>query len=110
MKCDISKTTAPKMPNLGRGLKNVALLPSQASKDMQEPIVPMLFPILGAHVSGAKFMYPDLSWKEMSGMMANLGLIVAPERANCRASWKPPAAISAGTTTRSLPSSWSVRR
>ena len=60
------------MPNLGRGLESVALLPSQASKDMQEPIVPILFSILGAHVSGAKFMYPDLSWKEMSGMMANL--------------------------------------
>ena len=69
MKCDISKTTAPKMPKLGRGLESVALLLSQVSKDMQEPIVPMLFPILGAHVSGAHFMYPDLSWKEMSGMM-----------------------------------------
>ena len=33
---------------------------------------PMLFPILGAHVSGAEFMYPDQSWKETSGMLANL--------------------------------------
>ena len=33
---------------------------------------PMLFPILGAHVSGAEFMYPDKSWKETSGMLANL--------------------------------------
>lgn len=32
---------------------------------------PMLFPILGAHVSGAEFMYPDKSWKETSGMLAN---------------------------------------
>ena len=28
--------------------------------------------LLGAHVSGAEFMYPDLSWKEPCGMMANL--------------------------------------
>ena len=59
MKYDISKTTAPKMPNLGRGLECVALLPSQVSKDMHQPIVPLLFPILGAHVSGAEFTYPD---------------------------------------------------
>ena len=71
MKYDISKTIAPKMPNLGRGLECVALLPSQVSKDMHQPIVPMLFPILGAHVSGAEFMYPDLLWKETSRMMAN---------------------------------------
>ena len=72
MKYDISKTTAPTMPKLGRGLESVALLLSQVSKDMHQPIVPMLFPILGAHVSGAEFMYPDLSWKEPSGMLANL--------------------------------------
>jgi hypothetical protein len=32
----------------------------------------MLFPILGAHVSGSEFQYPDLTWKELCGMMANL--------------------------------------
>ena len=69
---DITKPIAPAMPKLGKDLAIVKLLLSQVSKDMQEPIVPMLFPILGAHVSGAQFMYPDLLWKEMSGMMANL--------------------------------------
>ena len=72
MKHDISKITAPKMPKLGRGLENVALLLSQVSKDMHQPLVPMLFPILGAHVSGAEFMYLDKSWKEMCRMLANL--------------------------------------
>ena len=72
MKYDISKTTAPTMPKLGRGLESVALLLSQVSKDMHQPIVPMLFPILGAHVSGAEFMYLDKSWKEMCRMLANL--------------------------------------
>ena len=72
MKYNISKTTAPKMPKLGKGTECVTLLLSQVSKDMHQPIVPMIFPILGAHVSGAEFMYPDQSWKETCGMLANL--------------------------------------
>ena len=72
MKYNISKKTAPKMPKLGKGTEIVSLLLSQASNDMHEPIVPMIFPVLGAHVSGAKFMYPDLIWKELFGMMKNL--------------------------------------
>ena len=72
MKYNISKSTAPAMPNLGRGTECVQLLLSQTSKDMHQSLVPMLFPILGAHISGAEFMYPDRSWKEMCGMMGNL--------------------------------------
>lgn len=60
------------MPQLGRGTESVKILLSQVSKDMVEPLVPMFFPILGAHISGAEFQYPDLSWKEPCGMMANL--------------------------------------
>ena len=92
MKYDISKTTAPKMPNLGRGLESVALLLSQVSKDMHQPIVPILFPILGAHVNGAEFMHPDKNWKEMCGMLANIvadsgagkGQLAGLEEALCR--------------------------
>ncbi len=72
MKYDISKSSSPKMPKLGKGTECVKILLSQVSKDMYEPLVPMLFPILGAHVSGAEFQYPDLTWKELCGMMANL--------------------------------------
>ena len=72
MKYDISKTTPPAMPHLGRGTECVTLLLSQVSRDMQQSVTPMLFPILGAHISGAQFMYPDLSWKEPCGMLANL--------------------------------------
>ena len=72
MKYDISNNTAPKMPHLGKGTECIKNLLSQVSKDMHEPLVPMLFPILGAHISGSEFQYPDLSWKEMSGIMANL--------------------------------------
>ena len=39
---------------------------------MHEPIVPMIFPVLGVHVSGAKFMYPDLIWKELCDKKGNL--------------------------------------
>ena len=60
------------MPRRGTGTELVKLLLTQVSKDMREPIVPMIFPVLGAHLSGVEFQYPDLSWKEPCGMMANL--------------------------------------
>ena len=72
MKYDISKPTAPKMPNLGKGTECIKILLSQVSGNMQEPMVPMFFPILGAHISGTEFQYPDFSWKEPTGMMTNL--------------------------------------
>ena len=72
MKYDISKQTAPKMPRLGKGTECVKILLSQVSKDMHAPLIPMLFPILAAHVSGSEFQYPDLTWKELCGQMANL--------------------------------------
>ena len=66
------KQTAPKMPRLGKGTECIKILLSQVSKSMHEPLVSMLFPILGAHVSGSEFQYPDLTWKELCGQMANL--------------------------------------
>ena len=36
------------------------------------PLVPMLFPVVGAHMSSAEFQYPDLTWREPCGMMAHL--------------------------------------
>ena len=72
MKYDITKPTAPVMPNLGRGTECVKLLPPQASKGMKKKTFPDVFPLLGAKISGAKFQYPDLIWKELYGQMANL--------------------------------------
>ena len=72
MRYDISKHKAPEMPNLGKGTECIKILLSQASKDMYEPLVPMLFPVLGARVCGAEFQYPDLTWKELCGQMAHL--------------------------------------
>ena len=72
MKYDISKQSAPMMPKLGKGTECIKILLSQVSKDVREPLVPMVFPILGAHVSGTEFQFPDLTWKEPCGMMAYL--------------------------------------
>jgi len=71
MTYDITKATAPAMPTLGKGTECIQILLSQVSKDMYEPLIPMLFPVLGAHVSGSEFQYPDLIWKELCGQMAN---------------------------------------
>ncbi len=59
MNYNISTTTPPAMPNLGKGTECIKLLLSQASKDMYEPLVPMLFPSLGEHICGAEFLYSD---------------------------------------------------
>ena len=72
MKYDITKPQAPQMPTRGKGTECIKILLSQASKDMREALVPMLFPPLGAHISGSEFQYPDLTWKETCGQMANL--------------------------------------
>ena len=80
------------MPKLKKGTECIQNLLSQVSKGMREPITPMLFPILGAHMSNSQFLYPDLSWKEPTGMMANLvadsggnkGQLSNLVEANCR--------------------------
>ena len=54
MNYDITKPTAPAIPTLGNGTECIRLLLSQASKDMYEPLVPMFFPVHGAHLSGAE--------------------------------------------------------
>ena len=72
MKYNISNATAPAMPTLGKGTECIKLLLSQVSEIMHDPLVPMFFPSLGAHISGTEFQYPDNSWKEPTGMMANL--------------------------------------
>jgi hypothetical protein len=66
MKYDITTNIDPEMPNLGKGTECIKLVLSQASNDVHDPLVPMLFPVLGAHISGAEFQYPDRSWKEIA--------------------------------------------
>ena len=90
MNYDITKHTAPKMPTLGNGTECIRLLLSQASKDMYEPLVPMFFPILGAHMSGSEFQYPDLTWKGTYGKMAHLSPqkdILTPRQVQAIVEW-----------------------
>ena len=72
MNYDITIPSAPKMPRLGKGSECVKILLILVLKDIDEPLIPMLFPIFGALVSCTKFQNPDLTWKERCGMMANL--------------------------------------
>ena len=72
MRYDIFSSTAPAMPKPSKGTEICKLLLSQASKDMKKPHFPMFFPLLGTHMSGVKFQYPDLIWKELCGQMVNL--------------------------------------
>ena len=72
MDYNVFNKTAPPMPKPAKGTEFCKLLLSQASKDMREPLIPVFFPVLGAYISGAEFQYPDNSWKEMTGIMANL--------------------------------------
>ena len=69
---DITKKTAPTMPRLGKGTECIKILLSQASKFMYEPLIPVLFPLLGAKICDVKFQYPDLIWKELCGQMVNI--------------------------------------
>lgn len=57
MNYNIFDNIAPAMPKPSKGTEFCKLLLSQASKDMQEPLVPMLFPVFGAHVSSSEFLY-----------------------------------------------------
>ena len=72
MSYDINKTTPPELPYLGKGLEAIRLLLSQTSKDMHAPLLPMLFPALGAKISNAEFQYPSGQWLELCGQMAAL--------------------------------------
>lgn len=65
-------TIEPKMPNLEKRTEIIKIQPSHTSKDTQGPLFPMLFPILGALISGVEFLYLGLTWKDFEGQMAHL--------------------------------------
>ena len=80
MRYDIVKTTVPKILTLEKVTEYLKLLLSKASKNMYEPLVPVFYPVLGAHISDAEFRYPDRIWKEMCNnnprlFTDNLGLL-----------------------------------
>ncbi len=72
MKYDIFSSTAPAMPKPDKGTKFIEFILSNASKDMREPLVPMMMPALAAHLTEVEFMYSDNKFYEMSGQMGHL--------------------------------------
>ena len=88
MKYEITKSHSPKLPVREKGTKCIQILLKETSKDMNQPLVPMLFPILGAHLKETEFLYPDQSRKEPCGLTANLvaesggnkGITVRPQK------------------------------
>ena len=52
MKYDIFSNTAPQMPRPGKGTEICKLILSQISKDMRDPLIPMVIPALASHLSG----------------------------------------------------------
>ena len=72
MNYNIFSSTAPAMPKPAKGTEIVKLILSQASKDMQEPLVPMAIPAFAAHVNDVEFMYSDNKYYELCGQMGHL--------------------------------------
>ena len=72
MTYNIFSNIVPAMPKPSKGTEFVKLLLSQASKDMQEPLVPMSIPALAAHLSEVELMYCDNQYYELCGQMGHL--------------------------------------
>ena len=96
MKYDIFSSKAPAMPQAGKGTLFVKFILSQASKDMQEPLIPMAFPALSAHLTDVKFRYSDNKDYELCGQMGHLigpSGIGKAQLTHDVAFWFPPADI-----------------
>ena len=68
----IFNRTAPAMPKPSKGTEFCKILLSQVSKDMREPLVPMIIPALSAHLSEVELMYCDNKYYELCGQMGHL--------------------------------------
>lgn len=72
MEISIFNGSAPVMPKLGKGTEILKLILSQVSKDMREPIAPMVFPPLASHLQGVEVMYSSNRYKELHGQIGHL--------------------------------------
>ena len=62
----------PAMPKPTKGTEIVKLLLSQASKDMREPLLPMVMPAFAAHLCDVELMCSDNKYHELCGQMGHL--------------------------------------
>ena len=72
MSYNIFSVTKPAMPKVPKTAKIIDLVLKNVSSDMREPLVPLLFPLLGSRISNAKFLYTDHRNKDLCGEMAHL--------------------------------------
>ena len=72
MTYDIFSTTAPTMLNTGRGTHFIKFILSQASREMREPLVPMVIPALATHLPEASLMSSDNTYYDICGQMGHL--------------------------------------
>lgn len=72
MTYNIFDRVAPTMPKPSKGTEFCKFLLSKTSKDMREPLVPMVIPALAAHLTDVEFMYCDNKYYELCGQMGHL--------------------------------------
>ena len=74
MTYDIFSNNPPQEPRTGRGTEFLKFLPSKASVKMRQPLRPMAFPALGAHISSeVKMKYSDGKYYEIgAGQLGHL--------------------------------------
>lgn len=77
MTYDIFSATPPALPRPGKGTEICKLIVSKASKDMQQPLLPMAFAPLGQHVADVRLKYSDGRYYEVGP--GHLGHIVGPQ-------------------------------
>ena len=68
----VFSSKAPTMPKAGKGTEFVNLVLSQATKSMQQPLLPMVLPAVAAHLCETEFQYSDNKYYEMCGQMGHL--------------------------------------
>lgn len=72
MTYDIFSSKAPQMPATTKATEFVKLVLSCTSKSMQQPLLPMIFPAVSAHLKNVKFEYNDTNHYELCGQMGHL--------------------------------------
>ena len=65
----VFSSKAPTMPKAGKGTEFVNLVLSQATKAMQQPLLPIVLPAVAAHLCETEFQYSDNKYYEMCGQM-----------------------------------------
>ncbi len=67
MDYNVFSSKAPTMPKAGKGTEFVNLVLSQATKAMQQPLLPMVLPAVSTHLCETEFPYFDKKRYELCG-------------------------------------------